>query len=77
MATAKDGGRAGRRTQAGVQGRCALSTASTASPRGQGRPSKASEVCVALGAERAHSSLVVPGVERLGLQRAARSSGSF
>lgn len=66
MATAGDGGRAERRTQAGVQGWCVLSTIATASLHGHGRPSKASEVCMALGAERARSSsLVVPGMIRL------------
>ena len=35
------------------------------------------EVCLALGAERARSSLVVPGIVGLGLQCAAESSGSF
>lgn len=35
------------------------------------------EVCVAPGAERAHSSLVVPGIVHLGLQCAAEPSGSF
>lgn len=40
-----------------------------------GRPGP--EALVALGAERAPSSLVVPGIVRLGLQHAAESSGSF
>lgn len=35
------------------------------------------EVCMAVGAERARSSLVVPGIVPLGLQCAAESSGSF
>lgn len=78
MATAEDGGRAGRRGQAGVQGpACALrrldcrlvwlgapSKAGPHGPRGS-------------GSERARSSRVVPGLVHLGLQCAAELSGGF
>lgn len=77
VATDDDGSGARRRMQAGVQGpACALHHPACALGEGvPGRPGP--EALVALRAERAPSSLVVPGIVSVGLQHAAESSGSF